>query len=274
MVFTSPPVFLSQDLSEIFIRLQRKNKIKIEGQEPDWNLKTVTSQAVLFNSQIGIRSSVVWRCSGDAAAEGERDLFRSERIQVFSVFRRAPKWETLRPGKLTDWVRRLCVEGHVIMGLMLIMLIACCLFCSLLLLPVQNDSDRTENTYQPCCSWRLVMGYDCLLCNTARQGGSFSVVLILQRFLSRKEIFLLRKGSRSPPWADRQEEKVGLFSQHRHRWVSSLFFHSLTLWEVHSAQAACCLTRILGACPGQGQMIPSTWQNPFFLSLCTASAVR
>jgi len=35
LAFTSAPVFLSQDLSEMVIRLQRKNKIKIEEQESD-----------------------------------------------------------------------------------------------------------------------------------------------------------------------------------------------------------------------------------------------
>lgn len=75
---------------------------------------------------------------------------------------------------MTDWMRKLYVEECVIMVVRLIVLIVCCLFCNLLLLPVQNDSHCTENCNQPCCYWKLLRGYDFLLCNTARQGGGLS----------------------------------------------------------------------------------------------------
>lgn len=48
------------------------------------------------------------------------------------------------------------------------MLIARCLFCNLLLLPVQTDSGCTANVYQPRCYWRLLTGYDFLLCKAGR----------------------------------------------------------------------------------------------------------
>lgn len=48
---------------------------------------------------------------------------------------------------------------------------ACCLFCSLFLLPIQN-------AYQLCCYWRLLMGYDFLLCSTARCLCHFDTVVI------------------------------------------------------------------------------------------------
>lgn len=48
------------------------------------------------------------------------------------------------------------------------MLIACCLFCNLLLLSVETDSGCTEKAYQPRCYWRLLVGYDFLLHKAGR----------------------------------------------------------------------------------------------------------
>jgi len=122
------------------------------------------------------------------------------------------------------------------MVLRLVMLIACCWFCSLLLFPVLNDSDCTENASQPCCYGRLLMGYDFLLCNTARQGR---LLLCSDFFLGRKSFCCTRAAARHPELVDRRRRWVCVLNIGI--WVSSLFFHSLTLWEIHSAQAACCL---------------------------------
>ena len=60
LAFTSAPVFLSQDLSEMVIRLQRKNKIKIEEQESDCEIwKWWLRRLYCLDSRIGMRSLVI-----------------------------------------------------------------------------------------------------------------------------------------------------------------------------------------------------------------------